>query len=142
MTTALITGRVVSSMLLALALTLLLPACGRSVLVTVVDEQSGKPVSATILHGRTEWRFLSFLPLQQEITRNHGQTDASGRIMFEDVRDSDVLTVVGSGVQRTWFTPLRPVIKTRLCLISLSGHTIKLGGAGCTVMSLRTGTGT
>ncbi len=114
MTTALITHRYMARVFLGLAFALLLPACGRSLMVTVVDERSGSPLShVNVVHGRMEWRFMFILPRLMEIAHGSGQTDANGQIVFENVRDGDVLAVGGDDVDRTWFSPLWPVTETK-----------------------------
>jgi hypothetical protein len=114
MPTGSIAPRSMAGVFLGLAFALMLPACGRSLMVTVVDERSGAPVAhVNVLHGRQEWRFMGILPVQQEIKQGYGQTDANGQIAFKDVWEGDILTVDGGSLERTWFTPLRPVIKTK-----------------------------
>ena len=114
MTTALLTPRYMVRKFLGLAFALFLSGCGRTLMVRVVDERSGTPLSNIhIVHGRMELRFMGILPRQMEIVHGSGQTDANGQIVFENVRDDDVLAVDGESVDRTWFSPLRPVSETK-----------------------------
>ena len=103
-----------AGLFLGLSLTLLLPACGRVLRVTVVDERSGTPMpDAQVGHVRGEWRMLGILPVYQPIMQQHGTTDANGNLLFKDVRDGDILSVSGGGSADTWFGPVRPVTKMK-----------------------------
>ena len=104
--------RFIVALAASLTFTLLLSACGRSVMVTVVDERSGKPIpNASVLHERAEWRCIGIALYQFPIAKARGKTDEHGQITFKNVRDNDTLTTGGS-VVRTWFHPLQPIAKT------------------------------
>ncbi len=115
MTTALITHRYMARVFLGLAFALLLPACGRSLMVTVVDERTGAPIAhAQVSHDREEWRMMGILPRRLPIMQAYGMADDNGQIAFKDVRDGDGIMVDSGGAECTWFTPLWPVTKTKV----------------------------
>lgn len=91
--------------------------CGRTLPIQVQEVQNRQPVAGVkVLHERAEWRLLGIVPYRYPILKDSKTTDEFGIVVFDGVRQNDIVTVIGWGgvnAERVWYSPLWPLEQVR-----------------------------